>query len=114
MSEYSEEVTIENDQKENDNPVHRLARKLNWPYELAKAACDPFSYEIRLRDGTVIEFEEADALSADWIRIKRITAMTKDRIDCQKYYERGLAIKVADIMCVADAPDGKPACQSIY
>lgn len=89
-----------------DDPVHKIAEKLNWPYELAKATVDQFFYEIRLRDGTVIEFEEATVLNPEWIRIDGITSMFQNQRDCKKCYDRGLAIRISDIVSIADAPNG--------
>jgi hypothetical protein len=86
-----------------------------WPWPLAKAtADDPFDYAIGLRDGTVIRFQGAET-SADmgWVTIKgsglKIIRwgnggnwLADDRFT----FERGLVIRVSEIVWATDAPQG--------
>ena len=74
-----------------------------WPDALIKACCDVFEFELQLRTGTVIRFSHARPVNREWVHI------VLDDVD-QKHSmsrcPRGIDVRVADIVYVADAPDG--------
>src|SRR4051812_28660736 len=81
-----------------------------WPWPLAKAVVDDsFQYAIGLKDGTVIRFEGADS-SADmeWVTIHGTGLKTSSlgNADGTFNFERGLVIRVSEIVWALDAPSG--------
>ena len=74
------------------------------PEALAKAVSDnPFQYALMLRDGTIIEFEGATLPSAGWILLDRPKIVNRGYDAC---LERGIEVRIEDIVWVADAPHG--------
>lgn len=67
---------------------------LGYPPALAKACFDFFSYRVCLRTGAEIDFESATPLVGGWVRL-----------NCEKY-DRGIEVRVSDILWVVDAPFG--------
>jgi hypothetical protein len=76
----------------------------DYPPALHKACCDPFEYAIRLRTGETWEFEQADPINRDWVRIKFSPYRSKDGVAFR--FDRGVDVRVSDIVWVADAPHG--------
>jgi hypothetical protein len=71
---------------------------------LRKACNDSFQYALQLRDGTVFEFEEADPIDDEWVRISGISMAPNT---FHKFtFARGLDVRVSEIVWVADAPHG--------
>lgn len=82
-----------------------------WPWPLVKAINDPFTYAIGLRDTSVIKFEQAsyDKRNLEWVTIlpDNLT-IVRMPVEPQRWFcfDRGLAIRVSDILWAADAPEG--------
>lgn len=87
-----------------------------WPPALAKATYDPFDYAVGLKDGTVIFFEHATSCGGnhEWVLLK-----FQDMHDRTAAYQRsfnkthgvggndrGLEVRVSEIVWAADAPYG--------
>lgn len=85
-----------------------------WPPHLVKATYDPFVYALRLRTGEVIVFESAEPVCGDqWAYLKEpvFTESVNGRRSDEKKssafnFERGVEVRVADIVWVSDAPWG--------
>ena len=80
-----------------------LLREFKYPPYLGKACGDSFFYAMKLRTGEIIEFSEAEAISASWVRIKHIEEHTRP---AGYLLDRGMDVRVADIVWIADAPNG--------
>jgi hypothetical protein len=77
-------------------------------HALAKACQDTcFDYALKLRTGEVLRFVGAELLNSEWIRID---LGGKDRWDTPNNFpfkaDRGLEIRISEIVWVMDAPDG--------
>lgn len=80
-----------------------LVANLKYPPALAKACVDHFAYAVRLRTGEIYEFQEAEAINCDWVRIKEFdNPIGLNGI----IFDRGLEIKISEIVWVCDAPRG--------
>lgn len=74
------------------------------PEALVKAVGDqPFEYALMLRDGTVIEFEGAEPQRVGWILLDRPRIVNRGYNAC---FERGLEVRLDEIVLVSDAPHG--------
>lgn len=71
------------------------------PHALQKSFVDPFDYAVILRDGKVIEYESAQETIPGWIFLSGIRS---EIAGCT--FDRGLEIRVDDIVACADAPHG--------
>lgn len=91
---------------EYEDPCSEL-EGLGYPPSLAKACCDPFDYALQLRDGTILHFTSAYAHGA-WVNIQ-FGGFT-DHIPPPEMggfsFERGVDVRVSDIVWCADAPNG--------
>ena len=88
---------------------------LGWPPFLAKAAMDPFRYAMGLRTGMVLCFESAERVEGcpGWVALSGIETHS---ISAQQVgvdgewipfsFDRGMHVRVTDIVWVADAPYG--------
>jgi len=90
-----------------DDPTGKI------PPALAKAFVDPFSYALGLRDGRVILFMEADLLEGGkWVHLighgdnGNNTNGVVEMSGVDYPFDRGLDVRLSDIMWVADAPNG--------
>lgn len=74
-----------------------------WPEFLNKAACDHFDYAIGLSDGSVWRVRFIRPINKDWVHIDGCAF-----IDGGKPFEfaRGVQVRVANIVWIADAPEG--------
>jgi len=76
------------------------------PDALIKACFDTFDYALALRNGYVIRFEAASVSSdGKWVHLQMdytLHAMTG--IDYS--FDRGIDVRIEDILWVADAPEG--------
>ena len=80
------------------------ARRL--PDALLKAAVDPFDYAMQLRTGDVIRFEHVEIRGA-WVHLQGVKEWDHAAVEYPVYtFERGLDIRIADIVWVCDAPCG--------
>ncbi|MCL5742485.1 MAG: hypothetical protein M1541_00965 [Acidobacteria bacterium] len=73
------------------------------PYALAKAIGDSFQYALMLRDGTIIEFESATPPSTGWIMLHGPKIVNRGYDAC---FDRGMEVRLEEIVWVADAPHG--------
>ena len=88
-----------------------LCEQFGFPPALAKAIMDPFDYAIGLRDGKIIHFSEAkfDIHNPGWIHLDEVQAEGKAQakgISIPYPLDRGVDVRIADIMWAADAPNG--------
>ena len=99
LEEMSKEEKNEEECKLNQNLVGSSA--------LSKACFDHFDYAMKLRTGEVINFSDAKVLSGDWvwINVKPTDEQpTENRIAYPA--ERGMDVRLSDIVWVMDAPCG--------
>ena len=100
------EQNFENIISDKQNAEVEMINKLIGSEALTKACFDPFDYALKLRTGEVIRFHEARVINAEWIHIK---VMPEDQtVEKRIPYiaERGMDIRIADIVWVMDAPMG--------
>lgn len=64
-----------------------------WPGVLAKAACDPYKYRVKMLDGTEIQFTEAKFISPKWALLKG------------SGFNRGIEINLDNLVFVQDMGD---------
>ena len=86
-----------------------------YPPALIKATCDPFDYAVKVRDIGVLEFEHA-SIHGEWATIYPHGGTFNRPFHDQRYghelqslpynMDRGLEIRVNDIIWIADAPNG--------
>jgi hypothetical protein len=82
-----------------------------WPRALAKATVDPFFYAVGLRGGAIIHFESAELIDdehTEWVSLRGCPENMRLELDHghEMTFERGLEVRVADILWAADAPHG--------
>jgi hypothetical protein len=75
-----------------------------YPPSLIKACQDPFYYVLGLRDGQVFLFSEA-CPNGEWVWLKVDFWMAPEEASIYPF-ERGVDVRVADIVWCADAPWG--------
>ena len=91
----------------------RQLERAGWPPALVKAVADPFDYACALRSGLVVFFAWAHPCKRGWVHlagikgqsgpgVKVATAWTSDSFT----FERGIDVRLVDIVWVADAPYG--------
>jgi hypothetical protein len=74
-----------------------------YPESLIKAHGDTFDYKLRLRSGETISFTNA-RICGDYAHLSGID---KERsIGLEHVFDRGIEVRVSDIVWCADAPDG--------
>ena len=77
-----------------------------YPAALLKAHRDSFDYALRLRTGEVVRFESAH-INGEWAHLTLLPDDMQLAIDGLPYLmERGVDVRIADIVWVADAPEG--------
>lgn len=86
-------------------PPYELGAPEDWPDVLIKAIGDnPFEYLLVLRNGTVIEFVGARLTSRKgWVHLDQPSIVENKNVSVS---ERGIEIRVADIIAIVDAPRG--------
>jgi hypothetical protein len=98
------------------NTQHQDLMDAGWPPALIKAVNDPFDYALRLKDGTLIFFEYAVPCGKhnEWALLRfqdihRGSEVWEFSFN-QRFKiggnDRGLEIRVSEIMWAADAPFG--------
>lgn len=94
-----------------DGQEERL-REEGWPPALAKATVDPFMYAIGLRGGLVITFRSATDLDNGFVALHGIGF---ENVSDESVFavgghafrpERGLEVRVHDVVWALDAPFG--------
>ena len=75
---------------------------------LVKACLDHFDYAIKLRTGEVIRFHEAKVLNKEWLHLNLCNLASDQPAENRLPYpaERGIDVRIADIVWVMDAPEG--------
>ena len=71
-----------------------------YPPSLVKACADSFDYALRLRNGDVFHFGEAKVYG-EFVHLDSI----KELVDGHSM-DRGIDVRLSEIMWCADAPDG--------
>ncbi|MBI4370399.1 MAG: hypothetical protein HY547_09245 [Elusimicrobia bacterium] len=106
---------------EKENPKSSLTEeekeleRLGYPGDLAKACIDNcFFYALELKNGWIIEFSGASPINEEWVHLD----LTKTSCgQCERLkqtdkrlsrfcFERGLDVRVSEIIWCADAPHG--------
>lgn len=89
-----------------------LKHKWLWPDVLLKACDDTFDYRLRLRTGEQIHFSNAEIVNHEWVRLKCdndvIHSLAHNGMGEDlsfHYFGRGLEVRVADIVWIADMGD---------
>ena len=96
-----EDINSEQDAEE------EMMKKIIGSEALAKACYDnPFDYALKLRTGEVIRFYEARVINPEWIHIEFIPSDQLPEKRIPYLGERGIDIRIADIVWVMDAPEG--------
>lgn len=74
---------------------------------LAKACCDHFDYACRLRTGEVIRFSDCAIISKEWLNLT-ISEFADQPLQNKLAFpaERGIDVRISDIVWVMDAPEG--------
>ena len=88
--------------------VEEYLLKVGYPPSLAKACTDDcFYYAMCLKNGVIIEFEGA-VENGEWIHIpgEKIRGCSSANIANGLCFERGIDIRVSEILWCADAPRG--------
>lgn len=80
----------------------------NLPRALVKALEDHFDYALGLRNGQVIHFTGALLTSSTWVHLSTQDVSDSDEVmpGVDLPFERGIDVRLSDIMWVADAPHG--------
>ena len=80
-----------------------------YSFALLKSTVDPFDYAMRLSSGEIIYYDEC-SINGDWVSIRRPIQKGPDVNSVQgpklPPFERGVDIRLDDIVWVADAPYG--------
>jgi hypothetical protein len=76
------------------------SRQRLYGHALAKSLLDPFDYALRLRTGEIVRFEQAEETGEGWLRLAVKDSGTPFSA------ERGMEVRVSDIVWVMDAPEG--------
>jgi hypothetical protein len=105
--------------KLHDNEYQNNTRELTaagWPPALIKSTYDPFDYALSLKDGTIIFFEYATAFghNHEWAVLRfqnmhsgsRVYEASFNRTHQIGGNDRGLEVRVSEILWAADAPYG--------
>lgn len=89
--------------------------KAKYPDSLMKACGDDFDYAMGLRDGTIFRFESAE-ICGDWVHLDAIMEFalpnrpeavhTTPELPAQWNFERGVDVRISDIVWCVDAPQG--------
>lgn len=90
-----------------------VGRAFGIPHALVKASIDPFTYAVGLRDGRVIVFKSC-SFDADhvFVTLKGVESHNIQapadgyKRDHSFTFERGIDIRIVDILWAADAPWG--------
>jgi len=87
------------------------AGKVTIPDSLDKATEDQFIYAVRLRTGELMTFSKA-RLNGEWVHLSDPDVITPDRLGArwdrgmEFVLDRGMDVRLADIVWCADAPFG--------
>jgi hypothetical protein len=86
----------------------KMIRMVVGSTALAKACTDcSFDYAVRLRTGDVIRFVGAEIINSEWIHLDLGNWLDQPKSNGLAYpAERGIDVRIADIVWVMDAPEG--------
>ncbi len=87
--------------------IDRLYLAILGSHALAKACQDPFDYALKLRTGEVIRFHSAEVYRPGWVHLGVFDPdqqPDKDRLPFKA--DRGVDVRIDDIVWVMDAPEG--------
>ena len=86
----------------------RFTDMLLGSHALAKACHDDgFDYALKLRTGEVIRFMGAKILTPEWIHLDVMSMSDQPEDNYLPYKaDRGVDVRIADIVWVMDAPEG--------
>lgn len=86
-----------------------IACQERYPAALIKATWDHFDYALGLRNGMVLRFEQARIAGA-WLHLRGVSEWTSGennlRVQTGYSFDRGIDIRLDDVLWVADAPQG--------
>lgn len=85
------------DDSTKDQPAYK-----SYPTVLQKACEDSFDYVLKLRTGEIFRFAFAQVINREWVLIQNFW----DNNPTDYPLPRGLEVRVADIVWIADAPMG--------
>lgn len=79
-------------------------------HHLIKAMIDPFDYALKTRSGEIVQFCECKYLGGGWVRLTTHEMHNLDHVPKEQRLafpaERGVDIRISDIVWVMDAPAG--------
>ena len=105
VEEQEPEGHPDDSNKEADKERERLAG-LGWPPFLLKSVGDPFDYVAFVRGVGLVRFEYAEPVSPEWVRLRPHQYHDMQSPGLRYPCPRGLEVRVADLVYVADAPEG--------
>jgi hypothetical protein len=74
---------------------------------LAKACVDHFDYALKLRTGEVIRFTDAEIIRPGWIHLEVREPAAQPRMNRLPFMaDRGIDVRIDEIVWVMDAPEG--------
>lgn len=78
-----------------------------YPMELIKAVVEPFDYALGLRDGRELRFSQA-IIRGEWVHLDIETNLAEQQAQATLGHplERGISVRLSEIVWIADAPDG--------
>ncbi len=88
------------------NENERLATAILGSPALVKACFDTFDYALKLRTGQVIRFGSARIINTEWVHIDLEGLDQKPGFSLEFPADRGVDVRIADIVWVMDAPEG--------
>jgi hypothetical protein len=86
---------------------HERLAALGWPPALVKASLDPWDYLAVLKSGHCVRFTHARDLGGGWLSLEGLD--DRGFTDGQPFgypCPRGLQVRLAEVVAVADAPGG--------
>jgi hypothetical protein len=102
--------------EQDQDAQYKALRDAGWPPALIKAVDDPFDYALRLKDGSLIFFEYAVPCGKnnEWVSLhfqdmhygSKVWGMSFNHNFNIGGKDRGLEVRVSEIVWAADAPYG--------
>ena len=87
--------------------IDRLYLTMLGSSALAKACQDPFDYALKLRTGEVIRFHCAEVYRPGWVHLDVFGPDQQPDKNCLPFKaDRGIDVRIEDIVWVMDAPEG--------
>lgn len=74
---------------------------------LIKSCLDPFDYAMKLKTGEVIRYHFAKVLNSEWLELDIKNAADQPDENAVPYLaDRGMDVRISEIVWVMDAPNG--------